>query len=140
MGTEINRVDIWAASISDSCGSLACKFRSLAEVGIDIEFGIARRCHDIPGEAVAFVAGISGAEQERAAENAGFKETESLAALRVISDDRSGLGASVTECIAKAGINLRGFSGVKVGNKVVFHIAFDSNEDADKAMASLSEI
>ena len=43
MGTEINRVDMWAASVADSCGSLAAKLGSLAKAGIDLEFGIARR-------------------------------------------------------------------------------------------------
>jgi hypothetical protein len=35
--------------------------------------------------------------------------------------------------LAEADINLRGLSGAAIGNRAIFHIAFDSSDDANKA-------
>ena len=41
--------------------------------------------------------------------------------------------AELTKLLADAGINLRGLSGAAIGNRAIFHIAFDSSTDANKA-------
>ena len=42
--------------------------------------------------------------------------------------------------MADAGINVRGVSAAVIGNKFVAYVGFDSDEDAERAMAALKGI
>jgi len=137
MRMDISRVDVWAASIKDRPGGLAEKFDALAQAGANLEFVIARRAPEKPGTGVVFVTPIKGARQIKAARAAGFEKAASLHELRIAAADKPGLGAKLTKQLAEAGINLRGLSGAAVGKRAVFHLAFDCNADANKAMRLL---
>lgn len=80
---------------------------------------------------------IKGPRQIRVAGEAGFRKSESLHGVRVATGNKPGFGAELTELLADAGINLRGLSVASIGNRAVFHLAFDSNADANKAMQVL---
>ena len=137
MKLDISRVDVWVASVEDRPGGLAEKLDALAAAGANLEFVIARRAPEKPGTAVVFVTPIKGAKQIRAAKQAGFTKAESLRGVRLAASDKPGLGAQLTKQLAEAGINLRGFSGAAIGKRAIFHMAFDSNADANKAMRIL---
>ena len=137
MRVDVSRVDVWAATIKDRPGALAEKLDALAQADIDLEFIIARRAHEKPGTGVVFVTPIKGARQIRAARKAGFKKTKSLHGLRVATGNKPGFGAELTMQLADAGINLRGLSGAAIGNRAIFHLAFDSSDDANKAKRML---
>ena len=133
MRIDVSSVDVWAVSIKDQPGSLAAKLDALAQAGTDLEFIIARRVHEKPGKGVAFVTPIKGPRQIKAARKAGFEKTKSLQGIRVATGNKPGYGAELTTKLAEAGINLRGLSGAAIGNRAIFHIAFDSVDDANKA-------
>jgi hypothetical protein len=137
MKLDINRVDVWVAAIEDRPGGLTEKLRGLAHAGANLEFLLARRAPEQPGEAVVFAAPIKGAKQTRAAQELGFHKSNSLHGIRVMAADKPGLGLALTQSLADAGINLRGFSGIAVGKKAVFYIAFDTSADVDKAIRCL---
>ena len=137
MKLDISRVDVWAASIEDRPGRLAEKLDALAQAGADLEFIVARRAPERIGTGVVFVTPIKGAKQTRAARKAGFEKTVSLHGLRVAAADKPGLGAKLTKQLGEAGINLRGLSAAAVGKRAIFHLAFDCNADASKAMRLL---
>jgi hypothetical protein len=137
MRVDAYRVDIWAASIEDRPGGLAEKLKALAEADADLEFISARRAPEKPGSGVVFVVPIKGPRQIRVAKKVGFRKSESLHGVRVATGNKPGFGAELTEQLADAGINLRGFSVASIGNRAVFHLAFDSNADANKAMQVL---
>jgi len=134
MRMDISRVDVWVASIEDRPGGLAKKLEALAQAGANLEFVIARRAPEKPGTGVVFVTPIKGAKQITAAKQAGFEKTSSMHELRIAAADKPGLGAKLTRQLGAAGINLRGFSGAAIGKRAIFHLAFDSNADANKAM------
>lgn len=138
MKVDVSRVDVWAAGIKDRPGGLAEKLDALANAGVDLEFIIARRAPEKPGTGVVFVTPIRGPGQTRAAKKAGFEKTESLRGIRIATGNRPGLGAELTKQLAEAGINLRGLSAAAIGNRAVFHLAFDSNADANKAVRLLN--
>jgi len=140
MKLDISRVDVWAASIKDRPGGLAKKLEALAQAGVNLEFVIARRAPEKPGTGVVFVTPIKGAKQIKAAKKAGFAKTASLRGLRIAAADKPGLGAKLTKQLAEAGINLRGMSGAAIGKRAIFHLAFDSNADANQAMRCLKAI
>jgi len=140
MKLDVNRVDVWAAGIKDKPGELAQKMAALASAGVNLEFIIARRSPEKPGTGVVFVTPIKGAKQTQAAKAAGFEKTRSLHSLRVAAADQPGLGAQLTQAIAAAGINLRGFSGAAIGRRAIFHLAFPSVADANKALRRLKQL
>ena len=133
MKVDVSRVDVWAAAIKDRSGALAEKLDALAQADIDLEFIIARRAHEKPGTGVVFVTPIKGPRQIRAARKAGFEKTKSLHGILVATGNKPGLAAELTKRLAEAGINLRGLSGAAIGNRAIFHLAFDSSDDASKA-------
>ena len=133
MQLDVSKETVWAATIDEKPGGLDAKLRALAEAGADLEFVIARRAEGAKGKGVVFVTPLDGAKQTRAARAAGFKVAESLHGLRVEGANRPGLGAKMTDALASAGLNLRGFSGAKIGRKSVINLAFDTAADATKA-------
>src|SRR5215207_192951 len=63
-----------------------------------------------------------------------------LFTLRLEGGDKQGLGSKITRAIGSAGINAKGVSAAVIGNKFVAYISFDSEEDADNAMAALKRV
>jgi hypothetical protein len=133
MRVDISTVDVWAVSIEDKPGALAEKLDAIAQADVDLEFVMARRSHEKPGTGVVFVTPIKGARQIRAARKAGFEKTKSLHGLRIATGNKPGYTAEITMKLAEAGINLRGISGAAIGNRAIYHIAFDTSADANKA-------
>jgi hypothetical protein len=133
MALNVERVDVWAASIDDQPGGLAGTLVPLADAGADLEFVIARRAPDKPGTGVVFVTPLQGDAQTAAGEKAGFAVADSLHSLRVEGDNQPGIGAKLTQKLASAGINLRGLSAAVIGARFIMYLALDTAEDADKA-------
>jgi predicted amino acid-binding ACT domain protein len=134
---KTQRIPTWVASITDKPGGLAAKLKTLAAGGVNIEFIIARRAPDKPGAGVVFITPVKGPKQARAAKTAGFRPTPKLHTIRIEGTDRPGLGAWMTQALAKAGVNLRGLSAAAIGKKFVCHIAVDSEAAATKAVRIL---
>jgi len=91
---------------------MAEKLGTLAAGGVNLEMIVARRMRDQPGQGLVLVAPIAGAAQSRAAKNAGFTKAEQMHSLRLEGGDKPGLAAQISQTLAQAGINLKGFSGV----------------------------
>ena len=138
MKLDINRADVWVAGIEDRPGGLTEKLGGLVHAGANLEFLLARRAPEQPGKAVVFAAPLTGAKQTKAARELGFHKSNSLHGIRVMAPDRPGLSLALTQALADAGINLRGFSGMAVGKKAVFYIAFDTSADVAKAIRCLN--
>jgi len=138
MAYEITKEDVWAGEIEDRAGALAEKLEAVSRVGVNLEFVIARRAPEKPGTGVVFMAPFRGEDSVRAALQAGLSQWTSASTLRVEGPDRSGLGALITWTVANEGINMRGVSGAKLGERSVFYLAFDDPADADKAGEALT--
>jgi len=137
MALKTEKVDTWVAALEDKAGNLATKLGALSKAGASLGFVLARRAPDKPGTGVVFVSPISGAAQGKAAEQAGFRKTRSLHALRVEGADRKGEGARIARALAEKGLNLRGLSAATIGKKFVAHIAVDTSADVAKAARAL---
>ncbi len=140
MNMIVERVDVWAAAIKDEPGGLANTLAGLRDAGADLDFIIARRAPDQPGRGVVFVTPLRGDREIRAAAILGFNVTSSLQSVRVEGENKPGIAAKLTEKLAAAGINLRGFSGAVIGARFILYIGLDSAEDAEKAAAILQEL
>jgi len=134
----VERVDVWAAGIMDQPGALAGKLSALVEAGADLDFVISRRCPDKPGEGVVFVSPLRGDKEVQAAGAVGFAVANSLHAVRVEGENRTGAAEALLGRLGKAGLNVRGFSAAAMGGKYIAYIALDTPEDAAKAIDLLT--
>jgi hypothetical protein len=134
MDLIVEKEDVWITSLEDKPGSLAGKLIALADAGADLDFVIARRSPERPGMGVVFVTPLRGDAELKAASEVGFSAINRLHSLRIEGENQPGIGGKITDKLARAGINLRGFSGAVVGKRFVIHLAFDSLELQEKAI------
>ena len=137
MNTVVELEEVWVASMEDKPGALGNKLAALAEAGADLDFIIARRSHEKPGTGVLFVTPLRGDKEIEAATEDGFNVSSHLHGVRVEGRNEPGVATKVTRKLGQAGLNLRGFSGAVIGTQFVLHLAFDTAEDAQKAIALL---
>ena len=137
MDLLVERVDVWAATIQDKPGGLATLLEALRSAGADLQFVIARRAPDKPGTGVVFVTPLQSDREIRIAAQMGFNVSQSLHSVRVMGQDRPGVAAELTQKLADAGINLRGFSASVIGKQFAAYFAVDSLADANKAVEIL---
>lgn len=126
-------MDVWEAEIEAMPGSLAKILTNLREVGVDLNFIIARRAPEKPGAGVVFVTPLRGDLEITAASHLGFNVTDRLHSLRITGEDNSGVTAGLTKKLAEAGINLHGLSAAVIGTKFILYIGFDKGADAERA-------
>ena len=139
MDLIIERADVWAANIQDTPGGLANLLAGLKDAGADLDFVLARRTPENPGVGVVFVTPLRGDAEVSAAASLGFNVTSSVHSVRIEGENKRGIAAELTDKIAKAGINLRGFSASVSGTRFVIFIGFNCAEDAKLAVDILSK-
>jgi hypothetical protein len=139
MDLFVERVDVWAATIEDKPGGLADVLAVLRDAGANLQSVIARRAHDQPGKGVLFVTPLQSDREIRAASEVGFNVTHTLHSVRVLGRDRPGIAAELTQRLADAGINLRGFSASVIGNQFIAYVAVDSLQDANQVIELLKK-
>jgi hypothetical protein len=137
MDLFVERVDVWAATIEDNPGGLADVLAVLRDAGANLQSIIARRSPDQPGKGVLFVTPLQGDREIGTAAQVGFNVTHTLHSVRVLGRDRLGIAAELTQKLADAGINLRGFSASVIGTQFVAYIAVDSMQDANQTIEIL---
>ncbi|CAN7754587.1 amino acid-binding protein [Caballeronia sp. LjRoot29] len=134
MELNVERIDVWAATIDDKAGGLAQVLSALRDAAVDVQFVVARRTPETPGKGVVFIAPLQGEREIRAATQAGFSITSSLHSVRVMGLDRLGIIAQLAQMLADEGINLRGVSAAVLGTQFIAYLAIDSLDDAEKAV------
>ena len=140
MKLKIDRAVVWAATIKDRPGGLAEKLSALSKAKADLEFLLARRAPERRGEGVVFLTPIKGGKQTRAAKAAGFMKTGNLFTLRIEGKDKPGMGARLSQKLAAARINLRGFSAAAIHGQFVAYVAVDTAAAAIKALRVLKAL
>jgi len=140
MKLEATRVPVWAAAIDDQPAALAQKLEALTEAGADLEFILARRAPDDPGQGVVFVSQLKGRKQLKAAAEAGFCRTDALHSIRIVGKDRPGIGTAITRAVAELGVNLRGYSGSVIGSRFIGYVALDDVDETAKVVRVLRKL
>ena len=137
MDLILEQADVWAASIQDRPGGIAEVLGALRDAGADLQFIIARRAPEKPGTGVLFVTPLQGDREIRVAAQVGFNVTHTLHSVRIMGRDQPGIAAEITQKLADAGINLRGFSASVIGSQFVAYVGVDSQQEADRVVAAL---
>jgi len=140
MTIKASRNDVWMAVIDDRPGGAADKLEALARAGANLEAVFARRTPEHPGQGILFAGPIEGAKVRRAAEEAGFKRSETIHGVRVEGTDKAGTGARIARALAEAGISFRGIQAAALGRNFVSFIALDSADDAARAVKLLRKL
>jgi len=135
----VERVDVWAASITDEAGSLARLLTGLKEAGADLDLILARRAPEKPGTGVVFVTPLRGDREVATAAELGFNVTKSVNSVRVEGENKPGVAAELTQKLAAAGINLRGLSVAVIGARFILYIGLHTAADAVKAVNILQK-
>jgi hypothetical protein len=135
----VERTEVWATSIANEPGGLARVLTGLREAGADLDFVLARRSGDKPGNGVVFLTPLRGDREVAAAATLGFKSTSSVHSVRVEGKNAPGMAAALAEKLAAAGINLRGFSAAVLGARFVLYIGLDSADDAERTLRILQK-
>jgi hypothetical protein len=139
MDLFVERVDVWAAPIEDQPGALADALGILRDAGADLQFIVARRTPHEPGKGVMFVTPLEGDREIAAAAQVGFNVTHTLHSVRVVGRDRPGVAAELTQKLADASVNLRGFSAAVIGRQFIAYVAVDSLQDANQVIEILEQ-
>src|SRR3954470_14349964 len=134
MTIKASRSDVWMTVIDDHAGGAAQKLEALSKAGADLEVVFARRTPEHAGQGILFAGPIEGAKVTRAAQEAGFKRSETIHGLRVEGPDKAGVGARIARTLAENGISFRGMQASVVGKNFLSFIALDSDEDAARAV------
>jgi hypothetical protein len=140
MALRVTQLALWMGPIADQTGGAAAVLKPMADAKVDLEFVLARRTPEAPGQGILFVAPVTGSAAEQAASAAGLHAAEGVTALRVEGDNRAGEGYALTAAIAAAGISFRGLSASVLGNRFTCYLAFDSADDAAKAAKALDAV
>src|SRR5438128_5152484 len=115
MAIKASRNDVWMAVIDDRAGGAAEKLEALARAGADLEVVFARRTPEQAGQGILFAGPIEGAKVTRAAQEAGFKRSETIHGVRIEGTDKPGMGARLARAVAESGVGMRGLNSMAVG-------------------------
>lgn len=137
MSYRITNEFVCGGAISDRTEALADALQTLTDAGLDLEMIVSRP--DQSGWSLMFVSPLRTMEEIEAAEKIGLRREGSMQTLRIEGPNRPGVGARVASVLAKAGLKLRGYWALSLGDRCVTDIAFESEEDQAKAKSLLEK-
>lgn len=140
MPLKVERVDTWAASVTDAPGKVAALLSTLEKAGVNLEFVLARRSQEKPGTAVLLVRPIEGATAVRAALAAGFRKTAYLHTVRVEGPDKQGECQRLIGALEKEGFTLSSLTASVIDHKYVAHLALETEPEAAQAASVLQKL
>jgi hypothetical protein len=140
MTIKASRSDVWMTVIDDRAGGAAEKLEALAKAGADLEVVFARRTPEHTGQGILFAGPIEGAKVTRAAQEAGFKRSETIHGVRIEGTDKPGMGAKLARAVAESGVTMRGLNSMAIGKNFLTFLALDSAEDAARVVKALRKL
>jgi hypothetical protein len=132
MAISVKKITLWRREIEDRPGTLAAVVAPLADAGTSLRVVMAYRYPEPAGKAAVELSPVTGRKAIAAAQAAGLAPA-SIGALLVEGDDRPGLGRTLADAIAQAGINLHFLMALVLGRRYAAVFGFGSDADADRA-------
>lgn len=139
MAVSVKKIVLWRAEMENTPGTLAGTLAPLAGAGANLQIVMGYRYTGEHGKAAVELYPVSGRKAAAAARAAGLAKS-SIPTLLVEGDDKPGLGASMAQAIAGAGVNLAFLVAQVVGRKYSAVIGFDTEADARKAASLIKKI
>jgi hypothetical protein len=138
MAITVKKIVLWRAEVDNRLGALAGTLEPPAKAGADLKVIMGYRHPTAEGKAAIEVFPISGKKAETAAGAAGLNATR-IPALLVEGDNKPGLGCTIAQSIAAAGINMAFFMAQVIGRKSAAVIGFETEDDAKKAVPGIKK-
>jgi hypothetical protein len=138
MPVKVKRITLWRKELENRAGTLAGTLEPLAKAGADLQV-VMGYCY--PGDrtkAAVEVFPIGNKKTTAAAQGAGLAAAE-IPALHVEGENRTGLGHSIAQTLADAGVNLDFLVAQVIGRKYSAVLGFENDADAVKATALIKK-
>ena len=138
MAVKVRRVTLWRAAVEDRPGVLAGALEPLAHAGADLQMVM---CYGNPGQegrATIEVYPISPKRAVAAAQIGGFSASPAPVVL-VEGDNKPGLGYSIANAVAWAGLNIRFLLAQVTGKKYSAIVGFETEADAQKGALQIKK-
>ena len=138
MAISVKKITLWRRDISDRPGALAEVLAPLAEAGGTLRVVMGYRYPEPAGKAAVELAPVTGRKVTAAAQAAGLAPA-AIGALLVEGDDRPGLGRTLTDAIARSGINLHFLMALVTGRRYAAVFGFGSEAEAERAVPMIKK-
>ncbi len=138
MATTIKKVVLWRTEVENKPGALAAALQPLAISGADLQAVMGYRLPGDHTKAVIEIYPVSGKKRIAMAQSVGLNAS-GIPTLLVEGDNKAGLGHSVAQALAGAGINLEFLVAQVIGRKYSAVMGFESDVDAAKAAAVIKK-
>jgi hypothetical protein len=139
MPVRVKRVTLWRKELENKAGTLAGTLEPLAKAGADLQIVMGYRYPGEGAKAAVELYPIGTKKATQAAQGAGLVASN-IPALLVEGDNRPGLGHSITQAIAEAGVNLNFLVAHVIGRKYAVVLGFENEADAAKATALIKRV
>jgi len=138
MPVTVKRITLWRKELENKAGTLAGTLEPLAKAAADLQVVMGYRYPGEAAKAAVELFPITSKKATQAAQDAGLTAS-TIVALHVEGDNRPGLGHSIAQAIAEAGVNLDFLVAQVVGKKYSAVIGFENEGDAAKATALIKK-
>ena len=138
MAVKVKRITLWRTAVEDRPGVLAGALEPLAHAGTDLQMVM---CYGNPGQegqATIEVYPILPARAVAAAQIGGFSASSGPVVF-VEADNKPGLGYSIANAVAWAGLNIRFMLAQVTGKKYSAIVGFESEADAQKGVLQIKK-
>jgi hypothetical protein len=133
MALSVKKITLWRREIEDRPGTLATVLAPVADAGTSLRVVMGYRYPEPAGRAAVELAPVAGKRATSAAQAAGLSPAP-IGALLVEGDDRPGLGRTLTDAIAQAGLNLHFLMALVAGRRYACVLGLGSEAEADRAL------
>jgi hypothetical protein len=138
MAVKVKRITLWRKELENRTGTLAGTLEPLAKAGADLQIVMGYRYPGEGAKAAVELYPIGGKKAMQAAQGAGLAAA-GIAAVLVEGDNRAGLGHSMAQAIADAGVNMDFLVAQVIGRKYSAVIGFANEADAEKAVGLIKK-
>jgi hypothetical protein len=138
MPVTVKRITLWRKELENKAGTLAAALEPLAKAGADLQIVMGYRYPGEPTKAALELYPVINKKTTQAAGAAGLA-VSGIPVLLVEGDNRAGLGHSIAQAVADAGVNVDFLVAHVIGKKYSAVIGFANDTDALKATAVIKK-
>ena len=132
MAVTVKKVTLWRTEVENKPGALSGVLAPLAEAGADLQVVMGYHYHGAAGTAVVEVCPISGKKSTAAASKAGLAAS-TIPTLLVQGNNKPGLGHTIAQAIAEAGINVAFLVAQVVNKRFSAVMGFEDEAASERA-------
>jgi hypothetical protein len=138
MALTVKKITLWRGEVANKPGTLGKVLGPLACAGADLQVVMGYHYHGAGDKAVVEVYPVSGKKATAAAKGAGLGAS-AIPTLLVEGENKTGLGAAISQAIAGAGINIGFLVAQVIGTKFSAVIGFRDEAASRKAAALIKK-